>query len=142
MFTGFNENIETEVIVLSDLKHLDYNTDQNRNYGMNYLQQKEYPNKSKEEIEKSVKETKEKFYRINNEKTIELEQKFKQAKLIINFDCSPQILRDGNFYTISKGCFTVYDDRIFKKLYEIKLEVYSVSSVIQLDNKDLVFLSR
>ena len=45
-------------------------------------------------------------------------------------------------YTISQGCFTVYDNRFFNKLYEIKFEEnYNITKAIQLDNKDLVFFA-
>ena len=93
-------------------------------------------------METSAKETKEKYYKINSEKTKELKQKFNQKELKVNSGCDPKILRDGKFYTISQGCFTVYDDKLLKKLYEIKLEKnFNVISVIQLDNKDLVFFA-
>ena len=63
-------------------------------------------------------------------------------ELKVNSDCDPKILRDGKFYTISQGCFTIYDDKLLNKLYEIKLEEnFNVISVIQLDNKDLVFFT-
>ena len=115
---------------------------------------RKYPNKSLEEIkaeikeeikkavEKSAKETKEKYYKINSEKIKELEQKFKPMELKVDSYCGPKILGGGKFYTISQGCFTVYDDKLLKKLYEIKLEEnFNVISVIQLDNKDLVFFT-
>ena len=154
MYNDFDENVKPEVITFSDLKDLDYKSFR-RKYKlgwMAYNKEKEYPNKSLEEIkaevkeeikkavEKSAKETKEKYYEINSEKTKELKQKFKQKELKVNSGCDPKILRDGKFYTISQGCFTVYDDKLLKKLYEIKLEKnFNVISVIQLDNKDLVF---
>ena len=156
MFKDYDEKIKTEVIVLSDLKNLDY-----KNYlsyyeiwRLEYEKEKEYPNKSKEEIkaeikeeikkekEKYAKETKEKFYQINNDNTKELDEKFKQVKLKVNFNCEQKILNDEKFYTISQGCFTVYDNRFFNKLFEIKFKGnYIITSVIQLDNKDLVFFA-
>ena len=156
MYKDFNENIKPQDITLSDLKNLNYNSFYNcyNIWDMEYEKEKKYPNKSKEEIqaevkeeikkeqEKSVKETKEKFYQINDEKEKELEQKFKQIKLKVNFDSAPKILRDGKLYTISQGCFIVYDNRFFNKLYEIKFEEnFNITSAIQLDNKDLVFLA-
>ena len=156
MYKDFNENIKSQDITLSDLKNLNYNSFYNcyNIWDMEYEKEKKYPNKSKEEIqaevkeeikkeqEKSVKETKEKFYQINDEKEKELEQKFKQIKLKVNFDSAPKILRDGKLYTISQGCFIVYDNRFFNKLYEIKFEEnFNITSAIQLDNKDLVFLA-
>ena len=108
--------------------------------------EKENQNKSKEEIKSNdtlEKKSLEKYYKINNEKEKELEEKFKQMKLRVNFNSNPKILRDGMFYTISQGCFTVYNEKHFNKLYEIKFEEnYGITSAIQLDNKDLVFFSK
>ena len=154
MSKDFNENVKEEVIVLSNLKNLDYKSFYNiySPWKMEYNKKEEYPNKSKQEIqeevkeeikkniEKSVKETKENFYLINNEKGKEFEQKFRQVKLKVNFNSVPKILRDGKFYTISQGYFTMYGNRFFNKLYEIELKD-NITSVIELDNKDLVFLA-
>ena len=156
MYNDFDENVKPEIITLSDLKDLDYKSFR-RKYKLGRMandKRRENPNKSLEEIkaevkeeikkavEKSAKETKEKYYEINSEKTKELKQKFKPKELKVNSGCDPKILRDGKFYTISQGCFTVYDDKLLKKLYEIKLEKnFNVISVIQLDNKDLVFFT-
>ena len=154
MSKDFNENVKEEVIVLSNLKNLDYKSFYNiySPWEMEYNKKEEYPNKSKQEIqeevkeeikkniEKSVKETKENFYLINNEKGKEFEQKFRQVKLKVNFNSVPKILREGKFYTISQGYFTMYGNRFFNKLYEIELKD-NITSVIELDNKDLVFLA-
>ena len=155
MYKGFNEKVKQEIIVLSDLKNLNYQTFRccYDTWSMAYTKLKEYPNKSKEEIiseineeikketEKPTKETQDKFYLINNEKTKELEQKFKQIKLKVNFNSTPKILGNGKLYTFSQGYFTLYDNRFFNKLYEIKLEKKYITSAIQLDNKDLIFLA-
>ena len=156
MYHDFDEGVKSEVIILSDLKGLDYKSFKSgyNTWRMEYKKREEYPNKSREEIEaeikeeikkdteKSVKETKEKYYHFNSEKAKELVQKFKQTKLKVNFNCVPKILRDGKLYTISQGCFTVYDNRFFNKLYEIKFEEnYNITKAIQLDNKDLVFFA-
>ena len=156
MENDFDKNVKSEDIVLSDLKNLEYKSFHScfDTWRMEYNKEKEYPNKSPEEIkaeiqeeikkstEKSAKEAKEKYYQFNSEKNKELEQKFKQINLKLNFNCVPKILRDGKFYTISQGCFTVYDDRFFNKQYEIIFEeVYNITSAIQLDNKDLVFFA-
>ena len=114
----------------------------------------ESPNKSEKEIEAEVKEeingntneSKEEYiqisYEINKEKKKELESKFKQLKLKIIFDSVAGILRDGKFFTISQGNFIIYDNRFFNKLYEIKLDNnYVYTSVIQLDNQDLILFS-
>ena len=148
MKNDFDKNVKSEDIVLSDLKNLEYKSFHScfDTWRMEYNKEKEYPNKSPEEIkaeiqeeikkstEKSAKEAKEKYYQFNSEKNKELEQKFKQINLKLNFNCVPKILRDGKFYTISQGCFTLYDNRFFNKLYEIKFEeFYKITSAIQLD---------
>ena len=82
------------------------------------------------------------YYKINNEKAKELETLFKHTKLKINSDSKPKILRDGKFYTISQGILYIYDNRFLKKLHKIKLENNSdYTSVIQLDNQDLILFS-
>ena len=156
MYNDFNENSPKEVIILSDLINVGRNSfcGYFDTWSMEWEKEKEYPNKSKEEIEKEVKKEKIdkiqnlkeesiKYYQIDNEKKQELDQVFKQIKLKINFNSQPRILRDGKFYTISNGVFTVYDERFFKKLIEIKFEVnIKIFSAIQLDNKDLVFFAK
>ena len=155
MYTDFDKNVKAEVITLSDLKGLDYKSFYSRYYRrIECEKRREYPNKSREEIkeeieeeikktaEKSAKETKEKYYEFNSEKVKEIEYKFKQKKLKVSFICVPKILRDGKFYTISGVYFTLYDNKFFNKLYEIRFEeFYNITSVIQLDNKDIVFFT-
>ena len=55
-----------------------------------------------------LKKDNEKYFQIDNEKNKEIEQTFNQLKLKIIFPSKPNILRDGKFYTISNGCFTIY----------------------------------
>jgi len=147
-----NLSLNKETIILSDLKNIDNSLidDYFENMNIKNEIQKKYPNKSKEELEIIINEhihnkmnilKKEslKYYQINNEKSIELEQIFKQIKLKIKFGSIP-IIRDGKFYTISKGVFTMYNDKFYNKLYEIKFSLeIKIESAIQLDNKDLVF---
>ena len=93
-------------------------------------------------IEVSNQSSPKKFSFVIYEKNKEIEQKFKQIKLKINFNSKPNILRDGKFYTISNGCCTIYNEKLFNKLYEIKFEEnINATFAIQLDNKDLVFLT-
>ena len=41
----------------------------------------------------------------------------------LNFKSRPGVLRrDGNFYTISEGYFTMYDNKFYNKLLEIKFK--------------------
>ena len=63
-----------------------------------------------------------KYYKIDDAINKELEKIFSQVKLKISFDSNPRILRDGKFYTISENCFTVYSDKFYNKLFEIKFE--------------------
>ena len=156
MNKAFDESIKKEIIVLSDIKNIN-----NHSYSAFYdlllkrRIQKENPNISNEIIsseiikEKDKKsnlirlESKEKYYRINEEKSKELESIFTQVKLKIKFNSKPEILRDGKFYTIFENNLIIYGDKLFNKLHEIKLEENeNIISVIQLDNKDLVFLSK
>ena len=77
------------------------------------------------------------YYEINKEKSKELEEVFGQIKLKITFNKKPRSLRDGKLYTISNDCFTIYDDKFYNKIYEIKFEENTgITSAIQLDNKD------
>ena len=151
-----DESIKKEIIILSNIKNID-----NHSYSTFYdlllkrRIQKEKPYISdeiilsdiiKEKEKKSNKlrlESKEKYYKINEDKSKELESVFGQVKLKIKFSSKPSLLRDGKFYTISENNFIIYNDKLFNKLYEIKFEKNEeIISIIQLDNKDLVFLSK
>ena len=152
MYNDYDEKIKSEIIILSDLKNYHkkgyeyYST-----WGMRRKIKDKNPNKSEEEIESEIndeiknkmnlqKKENMKYYQIDDKKIKELEKLFSQIKLKINFDSNPRILRDGKFYTISQGCFNVYRDKFYNKLFEIKFEENSnISSAIELDNKDLVF---
>ena len=85
-----------------------------------------------------------KYYQIDDTKNKELEQQiYNQVKLKEIFNSYPRILRVGKLYTISKGCFTMYDNKFYKKLLEIELEKkYDIISAIELDNKDVVFFGK
>ena len=161
-----NDNLEVkinkEIIVLSGLKNVEIS-----DFGFYYFdkwkmkreKEEKNPKMSKEEIEREVKKEikKEinnlkkinylKYYNIDDKKSKELESTFKQIKLKINFDNRyPRILRDGKFYTILKTGLTIYDNKLFNKIYEINFEKlekkYEIKSAILLDNNDLVFHSR
>ena len=150
---GFDPKVKSDKIVICGLNN--YNLKDSYGYYNDYrmkLEKKEAnPNKPEKEIEAEVKEeikrntnklkeeSMKRDYKINNEKAKELESIFNQAKLKINFDSEPKILRNGKFYTISKGSLFIYDNSSFNKLYEIKLEKESTNfSDTQLDNKDLI----
>ena len=156
MYEDVYKNKKKETIILSDLPNINrytfskyYDT-----WKMRYEIEKEESKKSKEEIEAEIKKkilkNKEKLkneclniYDVDNKKSKEIESTFKQLKLKVYFKDEPKILRDGKFYTISQGCFIMYDDKLFNKLYEIKFDNdnNNKSSAIQLDNNDLVLLS-
>ena len=156
MYEGFDPKVKSEVIVISGLNN--YNVKGSYSFyddwRMRWQKKDENPNKSEEEIMTEIKEeikrntdklkeeSMQRDYKIDNEKVKELESIFKQIKLKINFDSRPRILRDGKFYTISQGYLFIYDNRFFNKLHEIKLENnHNYTSVIQLDNQDLILFS-
>ena len=136
MYNEYDEKIKPEIIILSNLKNFEMGGGYREYYSswnMEWEKEKENPNKSKEEINAEIKEEiknninilkKEsmKYYQIDNSKNKELEQIFKQIKLKMNFNSEPKILRDGKFYTISQGCFTMYNNKLYNKLLEIKFE--------------------
>ena len=156
MYNDFNEKITKEVILLMDLINVGRDSfyEYFDSWSLQWKKEEEYPNKSKEEIKEEVKKEKMnttnklkeesiKYYQIDNEKKKELEKVFKEIKLKIIFNSQPRILRDGKFYTISNGVFTIYDEKFFKKIIEIKFEAnVKIFSAIQLDNKDLVFFAK
>ena len=113
--------------------------------------EEENTNKTDEEIKAEIKEEiknnmnilkKEniKYYQIDDAKNKELEQIFNKINLKIIFPSKARILRDGKFYTISKGCFTIYKEKFYNKLFEIKIRGSDkITSVIELDNKDIIY---
>ena len=158
MYEDYYKNKKKETIVLTNLPSLNEcrYSEYFDTWRMSREKEKKQTKKSKEEIESEIKEeiikNKEKLknenldiYDINNQKSKELESAFKQLKLKVYFKDEPKILRDGKFYTISEGCFIMYDDKLFNKLYEIKFNndnnKRNQSTAIQLDNNDLVLLS-
>ena len=156
MYEGFDPKVKSEVIVISGLNN--YNLKGSYccyNYwNMLYNKKVENPKKSDKEIEAEIKgeikisidklkeESIRRYYKIDNEKTKELVSIFKQIKLKVKFDSKIGILRDGKYYIIHKGYLFIYDNKLFNKLHIIKLENnYNYTSVIQLDNQDLILFS-
>ena len=79
---------------------------------------------------------------INTEENKELKNTFAQLKLKIKLSSEPKILKNGKICKLSNGIFTIYDDKYFKKLYEIKFEKDTeIIDEIELNNNDLIFLS-
>ena len=153
---GSEEKINPENIILLDLKNVDMESNEEYYSIIDMKKEKEEknPNKSinaieaeiKEEIKNNINAQKKesmKYYQIDNEKNKELDKIFNQIKLKINFNSEPGFLRDGKIYTISDGCFTMYNNKLYNKLFEIKFEeINNITSVIELANKDLVFFAK
>ena len=138
----FESNEKHEIIVLSDLKDKDtYRLIScNQTFGYDYS---DYSNEKKisalENKNKLKNESLKLYYKIDNEKAKELESTFKQYKLRIQFDSEPGVLRDYKLYSSTKTSFTIYDNKLFNKIIEIKFESPTeVISAIQLINNDLV----
>ena len=159
MYEGFNPQTNTDIIVISEINNTNNKYCPKYYEYYNYLKMKkeknkENPNKSEEEINAEILEeikrktnklkveSLQRDFKIDNEKTKELESTFKQIKLKIIFDSKPKLLRDGKFYTISNGILSIYDNRFFYKLHEIEIDKYfGYTSVIKLDNEDLILFS-
>ena len=79
--------------------------------------------------------------KVDKEENEELKQTFNEIKFKMHLPYVIKILTNGKPYTLVYGFFILYDDKTFKKLYEIKFESgTNIKSVIQLDNSDLIFL--
>jgi len=154
MNKNYVEKVKPEIIILSNLKNYDKKgVGYYDSWKMQWEKKEENVNKTEEEIKAEISEEiknnmnilkKEniKFHQIDDVKNKELEQIFSQINLKINFSSKARILRNGKFYTISHGCFTIYKKKFYNKLFEIKFgeNVYIFSAIV-LDNKDLVFFS-
>ena len=134
------ESENHELIVISDLEKIESLIEE-RSYYEKEDDNKEKNKDLKEKIEKLKAKTLELNYKIDEQRTKELESVFKQNKLKINLNKKPQILKDGVLWT-SNESFIMYDSKFFRKISEIKLEYNcEITSAIELDNKDLVLLS-
>ena len=134
------ESENHELIVLSDLEKIESLIEE-RSYYEKEDDNKEKNKDLKEKIEKLKAKTLELNYKIDEQRTKELESVFKQNKLKINLNGEPRVLKDGVLWT-SNESFIMYDSKFFRKISEIKLEYNcEITSAIELDNKDLVLLS-
>ena len=134
------ESENHELIVLSDLEKIESLIEE-RSYYEKEDDKKEKNKDLKEKIEKLKAKTLELNYKIDEQRTKELESVFKQNKLKINLNQKPQILKDAVLWT-SNESFIMYDSKFFRKISQIKLEYNcEITSAIELDNKDLVLLS-
>lgn len=95
-------------------------------------------------LKETIKITKAKLeydIKVDKEENEELKNTFNEIKFKTHLPYKTKILKNGKFYTFAYGIFIIYDDKKFKKLYEIKFEKETnIRSVIQLDNNDLIFL--
>ena len=133
MYKDFPKELKHERIALSNIKN-EKNDD--FHYYFYTEEEKKEKLKQKEELEKKCLEL---HYKIDETKAKELENVFEQTKQKIKFPGTPHILKKETFYALSNNHFTIYDNKIFKPLYEIKFED-EIISAIQLDNNDLAFL--
>ena len=153
-----SKSLKQTYIVLFGLKNINTEKDNNLKQfykidWMCYKKEIEKKEKTKEEIKEEVekeiledvklkKENSKIYYKFDSNKKLELEKVFKELKLKIKFPSNPKFLRNGNIYTISNKNVIIYENKSFKQLHEFKFgDKYKIESVIQLDNKDLVFLS-
>ena len=114
----------SEIIVLSGLKNIDKISKDNP-YNKYYSKTKDKKEKTQEELNKIKKlkdESLELYYKLENQKSKELESVFNSLKLKIKFKGIPRILREGMIYTESDNCLIIYESKFFNKLYEIKFE--------------------
>ena len=150
----FDKNIISDIIILSELKNI--NPKNVREYfsfkPTKYFNPFAHDDDEtkipltdkdiKEKKNKLINESLELYYKIDNEKIKELESTFSEMKLKIKFDNIPKILKNGQFYTLSKDQFIIYDNKYYNKLIEIFFDKQiNPISVIQLDNNDLIFNS-
>ena len=130
-----------EIIVLSGLKNID-KLSKDEHLDIDYSESKDKKEKTQEELNKIKKikdESLELHYKLENEKSKELESTFNSLKLKIKFKGKPRILKDGMIYTETDNCLIIYENKFYNKLYEIKFEEEcDIISAILLDNKDLV----
>ena len=101
-------------------------------------------NKKYEKVPKETKTLSEEILKkINTEENKELKKTFGQLKLKIKLSSEPKLLKNGKICSISKNIFTIYDDKYFKKLYEIKFKKDTkILDTIELNNNYLILLSQ
>ena len=161
MYKGFNDTIKKEIIVLSNLQGGNENSGladllygkndyfiSNPNqisikFSNNKQKIKEISDEQKKIMTNKLKdESLETFYKKNIQKDKELESILSSLKLRIKFTEEPKFLKEGKFYIFSGTVFTIYDEKSYSKLYEIKFETsIRIKSVILLENNDLIFVS-
>ena len=120
-YSQLDTKIKNEVILLSHLEKKNNDLSNDMNLKENCLK---------------------KYYKINNQKMIELEKTFKISKLKVYLH---KIINLGNDkicgISRNKECI-IYENKYFNKLFEIKIDnLYNINSIIELDNNDLIFFT-
>jgi len=140
-YVNFDANIENEIIALSNLKK-NKNTDSDDEFNDEFIHLDEENEENEKKIEKLKNESLKLYYRIDEEKNKELESTFKESKLNIK---SKNLIKlgKGKFIQINEGEFIIYENKYFNKLFNIKIEkdFDKIYSIIELDNKDIIFLA-
>ena len=140
-YVNFDANIENEIIALSNLKK-NKNTDSDDEFNDEFIHLDEENEENEKKIEKLKNESLKLYYRIDEEKNKELESTFKESKLNIK---SKNLIKlgKGKFIQIKEGEFIIYENKYFNKLFNIKIEkdFDKIYSIIELDNKDIIFLA-
>ena len=114
------------IIVLNHLKNADKEEEDEKNREIF------------DEKEKLKEESIRKYYKIENDKKKEIENCFKNYKLKIIFK-NAEVLSDEKIYTKNENIIKIYDNKLFKELYNINCRKETkIKSAIELDNKDLI----
>jgi hypothetical protein len=107
-------------------------------YNREYVKKREILDEKEKLKEESIR----KYYKIENDKKKEIENCFKNSKLKIIFK-NAEVLSDEKIYTKSENIIKIYDNKIFKELYNINCgNETEIKSAIELDNKDLIISIR
>jgi hypothetical protein len=95
--------------------------------------------KNNEKLDKPVKT--DDYYKFDEEKNKELDSIFKEMKLKIDSSDKYGFLKNGKYYSVVDDTCKIYNEKMILK-NEIKFESgYHISSVIELNNNDLIILS-
>ena len=95
--------------------------------------------KNNEKLDKPIKT--DDYYKFDEEKNKELDSIFKEMKLKIDSSDKYGFLKNGKYYSVVDDTCKIYNEKMILK-NEIKFESgYHISSVIELNNNDLIILS-
>ena len=130
-YVDFDKNIINEFVVLSHLQDLNGKIEKESHKFYEYSQTK------------LKKENLKKFIKIEKKKFEELEKRVLTHKLKVCFSNSIKKIENGKTYIIFENNLKIYENKFFKKLFNIQLEKeYIIKDVLELDNHDLIFLCR